>query len=276
MKTPKFAICQELFDGWEWARQCEFIAETGYQGIEVAPFTLADDLTTFDQSRRREAKSIAQANGLEVIGLHWLLAKTEGFHLTTGDLEVRSRTAGYFDFLTDLCADVGGSVMVLGSPLQRNLQDGISIEQAFDNAVEILRSCCKKLADRGVTICFEPLSTVETDFITTAKQGSELIAAIDHPNIKLHLDVKAMLNETDSIPSIISEFAKETSHFHANDGNLRGPGMGDVDFVPIFQALKDSVYQQWISVEVFDYEPGAEFTAVESLRYMQETWKNLV
>jgi len=246
-----------------------------YLGIEIAPFTLSDSLESFSNQQREETKSIAQANGLSIIGLHWLLAKTEGFHLTTSDAAVRNRTTQYFELLIDLCADLGGSIMVLGSPVQRNLQEGVSAESAFGHAVEVLQSCGSRVADRGVTICFEPLSTAETDFITTAKQGSDLIKAINHPNFKLHLDVKAMLDESDSIPKIIADFASETGHFHANDGNLRGPGMGDVDFVPIFQALKDSVYEGWVSVEVFDYQPGAEFTATDSLRYMKETWEKL-
>lgn len=266
----KFAICQELFTDWSWEQQCEFIAKTGYTGIEVAPFTLADRAENVSAERRRELKQIAEDHGLEIIGLHWLLAKTTGFHLTTADAAVRKKTADYFIELTNLCADLGGSLMVLGSPQQRNLEPGVSLEQATANTIEILNAVGPHLSDRGVDLLLEPLTTKETNFMTTCAEAGEIISALNHPRIALHQDVKAMLGEEIPIPELIDQFKHITRHFHANDGNLRGPGMGDIDFFPIFQALKESGYDGWVSVEVFDYSPGAEHIAEESLRYMKE------
>lgn len=275
MTTPKYAICQELFEGWDWERQCGFTAETGYNGLEVAPFTLGPKPTALDAAQRKELRRVAQAHGLEILGLHWLLAKTEGFHLTTADAAVRQRTAAYLNELVDLCGDLGGNIMVFGSPHQRSLQPGVSQEQAFDHAVEVFRSITARLADRGVTLAFEPLSRKETNFMVTCDDSARLIAAVNHPNFQLHQDVKAMADEGPPYAEIIHKHPTITKHFHANDVNLRGPGMGEVDFHPIFQALKDTKYRGWISVEVFDYSPGAEKIAQDSLTYMQKIWSEL-
>ncbi|MGH9372756.1 MAG: sugar phosphate isomerase/epimerase family protein, partial [Vicinamibacterales bacterium] len=51
----------------------------------------------------------------------------------------------------------------------------------------------------------------------------------------------------------------------------RGPGFGDVDFVPIFRALQDAGYDRWVSVEVFDYTPDPETIASQSIEYMQRS-----
>lgn len=267
----KFAICQELFEGWEWERQCRFIAEVGYTGIELAPFTLAPRITDVSADRRRELRRRAEAHGLRIMGLHWLLAKTQGFHLTTSDAAVRRATTEYFIELGRACADLGGDLMVLGSPLQRNLEPGMSREQGMEHAAEVLRGCLPALAERSVRICLEPLTTKETNFLNTCAEAVELIQRVGQPNLVLHQDVKAMLGEGTPLPQLIREFAPYTGHFHVNDSNLLGPGMGETDYVPIFQALLETGYDGWVSVEVFDYSPGAEHIARESLRYMRET-----
>lgn len=267
----KFAICQELFENWDWERQCRFIAETGYEGIEVAPFTLAPRITDVSAERRAVLRKQAEDKGLRIIGLHWLLAKTTGLHLTSPDPVVRRETAAYFVELGKACADLGGTLMVLGSPAQRNLAEGTSREEGYDRAAEVFHGCLPALAERDVFLCLEPLTPKETNFINTCAEGMELIERVAHPNLVLHQDVKAMLSEPDPIPELIARYAPRVGHFHANDSNLLGPGMGPTDFVPIFRALRESGYAGWVSVEPFDYSPGCEKIARDSLRYMRET-----
>jgi sugar phosphate isomerase/epimerase len=271
----KYAICQELFVDWDWERQCRFIAEVGYTGIEVAPFTLGATPAEVSPARRKQLRTIAADHGLEVIGLHWLLAKTQGLHLTSADASTRARTADYFRELTDLCADLGGSLMVLGSPQQRNREPNVDKARAAEHAIEIFQKILPHLAEREVTLLMEPLTTNETDFCNTCAEAAEMIAHIDHPRFRLHQDVKAMLGEGTDVPALIRQFADITGHFHANDSNLLGPGMGETDYVPIFTALRDTDYDGWVSVEVFDYSPGAEEIARKSLQNMQNTWRQV-
>ena len=94
----------------------------------------------------------------------------------------------------------------------------------------------------------------------------DLIRRVDHPRLRLHMDVKAQSSEPGTtVPDLIRRHAPRAGHFHAQDVNLRGPGMGDVDFGPIMAALVESGYDRWVSVEVFDFSPGAEETARQSI-----------
>jgi sugar phosphate isomerase/epimerase len=168
------------------------------------------------------------------------------------------------------CADLGGDVLVFGSPMQRNLEEGTSRDEGMARAAEVFGACLPALAERGVKICMEPLTPKETNFINTCADAVELMERIGRPNFVLHQDVKAMLSEAEPIPALIRKYAPCVGHFHVNDSNLLGPGMGPTDYDPIFRALLETHYAGWVSVEVFDYSPGCEKIARDSYQYMQE------
>lgn len=266
----RYAICNETFEGWEHARVCRQVADLGYQGLELAPFTLARRITDVTQEQRKKLRAEAEMCGLRIIGLHWLLAKTEGLQLTSPDATVRQRTAEYLAELARCTHDLGGNLMVFGSPAQRRVPAGANRVQAMEYAADTFGRAAAAFADHGVRLCLEPLSPPDADFINTCAEAVELLERLDHPNFVLHLDVKAMSTDEAPAPALIRRHAKITGHFHANDANLRGPGFGATDFVPIFRALKDTGYQGWVSVEVFDYSPDPVTIARESIRYMRE------
>jgi sugar phosphate isomerase/epimerase len=265
----RYTICNETFEGWEHADVCRTVAGLGYQGLEIAPFTLAPRITEVTAERRRELRRQAEDSGLQIIGLHWLLAKTEGLQLTSPEEGVRRRTADYLVQLAQCCRDLGGGLMVFGSPGQRRIPAGATRQQAADFATDTFRQAAPGIADAGVKLCLEPLSPPEADFINTCAEAIELLQRIDHPTFVLHLDVKALSTDDGPTPDLIRRHGARAGHFHANDVNRRGPGFGSTDFVPIFQALKESGYGGWVSVEVFDYTPDPLTIARESIRYMR-------
>lgn len=270
----KFALCNEMFGDMPMDRVFATARQLGYTGVEIAPFTLAAGATVYDVRSVSDAalpsvKQQAADAGLQIIGMHWLLAKTNGFYLTSPEASVRQATADYLKALAETCSKLGGTIMVLGSPQQRNLLPGVSHQQAMQYAAEVLREAMPACADHGATIALEPLGEAEGDFLNTTASAIELARMVDSPNCRLHLDVKAMSSESDPIDQIIRDSRDWLVHFHANDPNLLGPGMGEVQFAPIFAALKEIDYSGWVSVEVFKYDPSPEVIARESIDYMR-------
>ncbi len=271
----KYSICNETFGDWPQDKIFKFAAECGYGGVEIAPFTINTDVTKITAEQRATLRKQAEQAGVEIVGLHWLLAKTEGLHLTSPDPQVRKKTAVYLGELAKFCADLGGKVTVFGSPKQRDLMPGVSREDGMKYAAEVFRSAMPTFQKHNVILALEPLGTETTNFIITAADGVELAKMVDSPNCKLLLDCKAMVTDTEPMPELIRKYGSWLVHFHANDPNLQGPGMGKLDFVPIFQALSDIDYRGWVSVEVFDYTPGPERLARESIEYMRKVEKKV-
>ena len=268
----KFGICNEIFKDWKLEDAMDYAKKAGYDGIEIAPFTVANYVTEISADRRREIRETAARIGIEITGIHWVLVQAEGMYLNHTDAAVRTRTAQYFCDLVDFCADLGGKIIVVGSPKQRNVMDGVSPQQAWDWATETFRPSVRKAKERGITLCFEPLSPAETNFVNTAEEGIRFAKQFNSPAMKIILDVKAMCSESKPIPQIIHESAGRFAYFHANDRNLKGPGFGDVDFKPIAAALKESGYNGYVSVEVFKFEEGAEVIATKSIEYLRKTF----
>ncbi len=272
----KFAICQELFEDTAWEEQCRIISEAGYTGIEVAPFSISDDLASVSEAELLTLKNTANQFGLEIIGLHWLLAKTEGLYLTSPEPAVRQATASYLKLLARTCKVLGGRVLVFGSPFQRNLLPDVSTDQAMEYAAAVFREAMPVFEAEDVLLCMEPLTAKETDFVNTCAEAVELMQLVDSSAFVLHQDVKAMLGaEEDSVPELIHRHRDICGHFHVNDTNLLGPGMGETDYHPILKALLDVGYDGWISVEVFDYSPGAEKITKKSLDYMRQVLSDI-
>jgi len=183
---------------------------------------------------------------------------------------VRDRTAQYLVDLVHFCGDVGGRILVFGSPKQRSIPEGVTYEQACDFAVAAFERALPACQERGVTICLEPLTHLETNFCTSAEEVVRLIERVNHPCFRLLLDTKAMTFEKDGRPATIRKWAKYLAHYHANDENLHGPGWGKVDFAPIFEALREVAYEGYLSVEVFEFGPEPHAIATKSLAYMKQ------
>ena len=266
----QFGICNEIFKGWSLGDTMRYARKAGYDALEIAPFTIANYVTEISPAQRRVIRDEAARADIAISGIHWVLVQAEGMYLNHPDPAVRNRTAKYFCDLVDFCADIGGGTIVVGSPKQRNVMEGVSPQQAWDWAAATFRDAVLHAGGRGITICLEPLAPGETNFINTADEAIRFVRQHESPNFKIILDVKAMCSESKPIPRIIRESWPYFAHFHANDANLKGPGFGDVDFKPILGALRENDYQGWVSVEVFDYSPDPETIARESIRTLRE------
>jgi sugar phosphate isomerase/epimerase len=268
----KFAICNEIYQGWKLEDTLAHAARLGYAGVEIAPFTLANAVTDISAGERQRIREAAARNQIEIAGIHWVLVKPEGLYINHPDKSLRERTAKYFCDLVDFCADLGGGIMVVGSPKQRNLMPGVSYEQGWDWATTTFRDAVRQAEHRSVTICFEPLAPAETNFINTAVEAIRFVQQLASPRFKIILDTKAMSSESKPIPAIIQESWPHFAHVHANDPNMKGPGFGALDFKPVAAALKGVGYAGYVSVEVFNFDEGAEVIASKSLDYLKRVF----
>jgi len=274
----KISICNELFQGWPIEKIFDYAGQLGYDGVEIAPYTLADSVTEISSSRRKAILRAAEKSGIEIVGLHWLLVKPEGLYINHPDEFIRIKTQEYMEALIHFCADIGGKILVHGSPHQRTVQEGWKFDESWERAKETFRACLETAQKRNVIYCIEPLSSTSTNFVNTVSESLRLVKEIRHPNFKMMFDCRAAAAQEKSITEALIRAldSRMLRHIHVNDESGRGPGFGKTKFAPILKTLVKNAYKGYISVEVFEFSPDPQTIASRSLGYLKGILETLI
>ena len=263
----RYALCNEMFEGWPLNKIAETGVELGYLGMELAPYTLGSLVTEFSSAQRAQMCRDVENAGMQIMGLHWLLAETP-FQLNSPDGDLREATALYLLDQIDFCVDLGGEVLTFGSPRQREPIGGYPEDEAWKWTVEVMRRCGQRSQERGVVFCIEPL--MGNKLVAGVEEAARLVNNVDHPGFQMMVDCRSMGKDdrwsvADQIKSVWPLF----KHVHVNDPNSQGPGMGDLDFVPILRTLKELGFDGWLSLEAGDLALGPERISRESMANMK-------
>ncbi len=274
----RFALCNEVLAPMGFAQQCAFAASLGYTGLEVAPFTLGEDALAIGAAARAALRREAADEGVAISGLHWLLAKPEGLSITSGDDAVRRRTLERLHGLIDLCAELGGEVMVHGSPAQRRLPHGEDSGPARQRAIDALAQAAEHAQRAGIVYCVEALAPPEANFINSLDEAVEIVRMIDNPALRTMLDCCAAGRAETSTPAELIERwlpGGEIAHVQLNDPNGRGPGQGKLPMRPVLAALHRLHYRGWLAVEPFEYVPDGPGCAARAIGYLRGAMEDL-
>ena len=266
------SLCNKVLRELDFPTQCALAQGLGYDGLEIAPFTLSEQPDRLAAARRAELRRIAGDHGLRVTGLHYLLLAPPGLSITSPDTEVRRRTVDVMRALIGLCADLGGTVLVHGSPAQRRVAKGEEPGVALENATACLAAIAEDAEAAGITYCIEALAPPEAELINTVEEAAAIVDQIGSPAVRTMIDAcAAARNERAPIPELIDDWLPtgKIAHVHLNDPNRRGPGQGDLLFGPILGALQRHAYAGVCSIEPFVYEPDGPTCAARAIGYVR-------
>ncbi len=267
-----YLLCNEVVRDLEFAAQCDLAARLGFDGIELAPFTLGPEPHRLPPERVAAVRHAVADAGLRVGALHWLLVAPEGLSITSADAGVRRATLDVIDGLVTLAAELGARVLVHGSPKQRTLPTGDERTGAIERAKEAFALAGRAAEGAGVTYCIEPLSAQETEFVTGVAEAVAIVDEIGSPALRTMIDCRAArLSEVDAVEDLIARYVPSghVCHVHVNDRNSGAPGAGDDVFTPVVAALRAVGYRGDVGVEPFVYEPDGPTSAARAIGYLR-------
>jgi D-psicose/D-tagatose/L-ribulose 3-epimerase len=268
----RIALCNEVIAPMPFPAQCEYAAKLGYDGLEVAPYTLSEEPQHVGSVQIAAARSAARDAGVAVTGLHWLLVKPAGLSISTRDAAVRKRTVDVMLALVDLCAELGGRYLVHGSNQQRRIDAGDTRAEATQRAQECFAAIAGRAERAGVVYCIEPLAPEQSPLINTLEEAARMVAEIGSPAVRSMLDCSAAGRAEREPPSALVDRwlpAGVIAHVQVNDRNRRGPGQGEQKFAPLFAALLRNGYAGDVAVEPFDYVPDGPGAAARAIGYVR-------
>lgn len=268
----RLALCNEVIAGMAFARQCDFAAALGYDGLEVAPFTLSDEPHLLGAGQAAALRRTAADAGIALCSLHWLLVQPAGLSITSADPAVRNRTIEVMRRLIALCAELGGSALVHGSPAQRRLPDGDGADEARRRGIDAFAAIAEDAARAGVVYCIEPLATPDANFVNTLAEAIDIVRRIGNPHLRTMLDCSAgSAMEQEPLAALLDRHLPTgmIAHVQFNDRNRRGPGQGSDLFAPVLAALHRNRYAGWAAVEPFDYQPDGPGSAARAAGYLR-------
>jgi D-psicose/D-tagatose/L-ribulose 3-epimerase len=273
----RYLLCNEVVRDLDFGAQCHLAAALGYDGLEVAPFTLGPEPHRLPAARRAELRRAAADAGVRIGALHWLLVAPEGLSITSADGRVRAATLDVIARLVELCAELGGRVLVHGSPKQRELPPDDPAGGA-ERAREAFAHAGRAAAAAGVVYCIEPLSRQETAFVNGVAEAVAIAEAVGEPALRTMIDCRAArLAEADDVADLIARYVPTgwVRHVHVNDRNGRAPGQGDDPFAPVIAALRAVGYAGDVGVEPFAYVPDGPTTAARAIGYLRGVEESL-
>jgi len=268
----RIALCNEVIAPMPFPQQCVYAARLGYDGLEIAPYTLSDEPHRMGAAQIAAARAAAADAGIAVTGLHWLLLKPAGLSISTQNESTRKKTVDVMLALVDQCAELGGRYLVHGSPQQRRLEAGDSRAAAMARAQECFAAVAERAEKAGVVYCIEPLSADQTPLINTLEEAAALVQAIGSRSVRTMLDCSAASRmETAPLPALVDTWVPRgmIAHVQVNDRNRRGPGQGEQRFAPLLAALVRHGYAGDIAVEPFDYVPDGPGAAARAIGYIK-------
>ncbi|WP_169976521.1 sugar phosphate isomerase/epimerase family protein [Tautonia rosea] len=279
----RLAFSTNAYMRFPFDEAAERIAALGYEGLELMadvphawPAGLLDGTKqAIVQSMQRHSLQFSNVNAFMMNAIadhrqpYWypsFIETDEGYRRVRIDHTRRS---------LDLCAELGAPHITTepGGPIA----PGQSRQEAIDLFVEVLKPLAEHAGNRGVLLLIEPEPGL---LLETTDQYLEVAERVNSPSLGLNFDVGHAYCMAEDLPVQIAKLAHLTKHYHVEDiaasrvHHHLVPGTGAIDFPGVFEAIRKTGYDGWVTVELYPFvdDPDeAAREAIERLRPLVET-----
>lgn len=266
-----------MFGSLPLGKALELLASEGFQGVEIAPFTVFGNFSPSDIDEGiRTIRTALTQSGLTFVGFHWLFLKPEGLKLLSENPRERQKAWEHLRILTEAAGELGGGVLVLGSPAQRSAGNTPK-EMAKGYFREGLLEAAEHAHRNGSIILLEALPSSATDMVNTLQEVYAWVMAIDHRGLSGIFDFHNTGDEIETWDTLIQKFFPIIGHVHFNsrEGSWPLPDQEGEDpaYRSAFRVLKQNNYDGWISLEIFTVPEDPRTVLRHTREFLRKVWE---
>ncbi len=224
------------------------LRDEGVEGLEVAPSK--ESLLTPPTSKvaTRQFKMTVAREQLNIVSLHSLtyrLTETTLF----GSIDQRTKLRSHLVNLARLSHDLECPIMIFGSPSARQ-RGQLPVHQATEIAIDFFRDLTTILENLGVRLALEALEPSLSNFLNSFAECKAINDAVKSPALDLHVDLRAALHSSESIPAIFESLGAEISHVHLSGPRMTLPDINQPNIRAALASISASKYEGYLSLEV--------------------------
>ncbi len=258
-----------------WDRQddqavASLLAKSGVDAIDVAPGKYFSDVAAASDEEISKVRRWWNDRGIDIVGMQALLFGTQGLNLF-GDPLVRERMLTYLAHVCRIAQGLGARFLVFGSPRNRD-RSGRDEQETADIANDFFRRLGDIAADQDTVICLEPNPPVYgANFMTDATTTAAVVRAVNHPAIRMQLDVGALTLNGENAAEVLAADADLVAHIHASEPELKVLGDCGTDHGPVSSAIRKFCPEKVVTIEMRE-DGDAPLICVERALAFAQCW----
>jgi D-psicose/D-tagatose/L-ribulose 3-epimerase len=234
----------------------------GLDAIDVAPGKYFPDPANASSADIARVRQWWADQGIEITGMQALLFGTSGLNLF-GSPTVQQAMLEHLAAVCRIGAGLGATRLVFGSPRNRDRGE-LNEEQALQVAAPFLHKLGNIAQSHGVIVCLEPNPPCYgANFMTTSVATAAVVEAVAHPSIQMQLDTGALTINGENPTEVLSRAAELIGHVHASEPDLVTLGDGGTDHQQVADALRASLPDLIVSIEMLASKQEAHDVAIE-------------
>ena len=221
------------------------IKDVGYDGVEIPIFGGEEKVSHFANIGKA-----LKDNGLDCTSV--TVIPDEDRSPISNNEKSRANALEYMKWAIDCSAALGSEI--LGGPYHQPL--GIfsgepPSQKEKEYAAKVHQDAADYAKQVSINLSIEPLNRFECYFLNIGQDASDYDDLVDRDNFGYLYDTfHANIEEKDPV-GVINKTIKNINHIHISENDRGTPGKGNVPWAETFEAIKNSGYDGWLTIEAF-------------------------